>query len=138
MNTIEHVDASTEKSKYPNCFKVVTPGRTYVISAPTQSEMNKWIDLIKDTKLKYLQAKGIARSQSNTELDGKGLHDLEALLSGIESKMQEEIKVLLDDCSREKDLILEELMTREVRELLENARKDRELVQYELSKRRQK
>jgi hypothetical protein len=41
------VDTITEKMKEKNCFKIITPGRVFVISAPTPEEMEGWIDAIR-------------------------------------------------------------------------------------------
>jgi hypothetical protein len=141
LESVETVEAVSEKekTKHPNCFKVVTPGRTYIISTPTQSEMNRWIDLTRDAKLKLLQSKGLVKATAiNPELEVRTLPELESMLSTLDSKRNEEITVLLDDCQREKDLIIDELMRREVRSLLEHAHRERLLLSLELERRRTK
>ncbi len=41
------VDVVTEKTRRKHCFKIDTPGRTYIISAEDDDQMNSWVDEIR-------------------------------------------------------------------------------------------
>jgi hypothetical protein len=134
LETIDVVEAVPEKEKlkYPHCFRIVTKPRTYIISPGSQSEMNKWITAITDAKAKHSKAGSAPKSIINPELENKQIAELEQLLIGVDSKMNEEVKVLLDDCSKDKDMILQELMRREI-ELAKAAwLSERQLISQEL------
>jgi len=147
LETIEAVEPVPEKEKlkYPNCFKIITKPRTYIISASSQSEMTKWITTINETRLKYSKTTASTSSSAypinkailNPEIENKGIPELEQMLGGIDSKMNEEIKILLDDYSRDKDMILQELMRREVEMLRAQWLAERQLLSAEIRHKQQ-
>lgn len=107
--------------------------------------MTKWITAINDARQKF--AKGSASSSAyptsstspsikiNPEIESKGIPELEQMLGGIDSKMNDEIKVLLDDYSKDKDMILYELTRRDTEMIKAQWLSERQQLSNEIRRR---
>lgn len=55
LGSIESVEPYVDKGKRKSCFKIVTPARTFVISANSDEDMESWMDSIKKMKDRMAQ-----------------------------------------------------------------------------------
>jgi len=132
LHSIEGVEAVTEKEKVKKkcCFKVITPVRTFFISAPNQEDMESWISIIKTLK------EEAGKKGSSEEIDStKSLEELEQLIGGMDEQIKAEILKLIESFLKEKDIICDELMEREIQEVQNKYKFERQEIQQELKRR---
>jgi len=134
IENVEHV-SEKEKLKKKYCFKIITPGRTFVISAINDEDMENWIDNIK--KMKEKSKSGLLlRSSSHENFEAKSLEELEHLLSNLDDKMKTEISQCFDNTTEMKDLVIEELIDREIEEVKHKYSSDIDELNAELKKKK--
>lgn len=166
MNSIELVEPVTDKDKVKrkHCFKLVTPGRIFLIAAENVADMESWMVLIKQAKEDKINSgamtngvdslvaklfshiphgppelevpvKSCCSSFSQLQLNGKSVEELEEMLNGLEDAMKTDINRLVDHCLQEKDHILDELMRREIQLAEKKMEAEKAQLEEELQRR---
>eukprot|EP01114_Cavostelium_apophysatum_P019368 TRINITY_DN6221_c0_g1_i3.p1 TRINITY_DN6221_c0_g1~~TRINITY_DN6221_c0_g1_i3.p1 ORF type:complete len:149 (+),score=29.91 TRINITY_DN6221_c0_g1_i3:241-687(+) len=82
LSLVETVEPVQEKAKKKFCFRIVTPGRIFIISANNEEDMNSWIQEIKAMKEKT--------SGQKTTRGSQPVEELEQLLSSVDDRMKAE------------------------------------------------
>jgi len=133
MDIIENVDKVYERVKKKFCFKLVTPNRTFVISAPSEEEMESWIMCIRNALSKRRSLTG----QNSTSIDynSKSLEELESELQSLDEQMKLEINHYLDELLKVKEDIINELMYREIEEMRRSYSREMDEIQLEIQHR---
>jgi len=145
LSSIEAVEPVSEKEKQKKkfCFKIVTPGRIFIMSAENEQEMFSWIHEIqalitsgsKEPEL-FLQIVRLAMpKRPDIDYQSKSLEDLEDIQSKFEEILNNEINQFVDICLKESDDIQDALAKREIVEVEHRYKKERDDIALELKRR---
>jgi len=145
LGSIEAVESVSDKEKQKKkaCFKIVTPGRVFLMSAESEQDMESWIHEIQalitsDTKEPelFLQIVRVAMpKRQEIDYHSKSLEELEEAFTKFEETMNNEINHFVDICLQESNGILDELAKREITEVEHKSKKEKDDIALELKRR---
>jgi len=135
LDLIESVDGPVqEKSKRKFCFPIVTPNRTFIISAANDEDMYSWISALKDVLSRRKGTKDVKHTE-DSDLSAKSAEDLQAMLTSLDERMKSDISSHFEGILRDKDEIIDSLMEREIQEVKQRFVAEQADIHQELHRR---